>query len=49
MPDNMPFIIGAFALTWVVLLGYLVHLYRARRDATRRLQQATDDLSGGIK
>lgn len=47
MPDNMPFIIAAFALTWVVFLGYFWHLHRVRRDAERRVQQATDELSGG--
>jgi len=47
MPDNMPFIIGAYAITWIALLGYAVRLYRARVEAERRWQHAAEDLSGG--
>lgn len=49
MPDNTPFIVAAYTLTWVVLLAYFGHLYRVRRDAERRVRQATDDLSGEAK
>lgn len=47
MPDNMPFIIAAFGITWVVLLGYAWHLHRVRSDAERRLREANDALTGG--
>ena len=47
MPDNTPYIVGAFALTWVVLLGYALHLHRARAAAERRLEDATRDAAGG--
>lgn len=47
MPDNKPFIIGAYAITWVALLGYAVRLYFARLEAERRLKNAAEDLSGG--
>jgi CcmD family protein len=47
MPDNTPFIVGAFTVTWVVLLGYAWHLHRVRAEAERRIRNATDDLSGG--
>lgn len=47
MPDNTPFIVAAYAVTWVVLLGYFWHLHRARVEAQRRLKQANDDISGG--
>ena len=43
MPDNTPFIVGAFAITWLTFIGYAFHLYRVRRDAERRLEQATRD------
>lgn len=47
MPDNRPFIIAAYAVTWIALLGYAVRLYRARAEAERRLQHAAEDLTGG--
>lgn len=47
MPDNTPFIVGAFAVTWVALLGYAWHLRRMRREARRRLDQAKRDILGG--
>lgn len=47
MPDNMPFIVGAFAVTWIAFLGYALHLHRVRAEAERRLQHAAEDLSGG--
>ena len=43
MPDNTPFIVGAFAVTWVTFIGYAVHLYRVRRDAQRRFDEAVRD------
>ncbi len=47
MPDNMPFIIAAFGVTWAVLLGYVWRLHRVRAEAERRLREATNELSGG--
>lgn len=49
MPSNMPFILSAYIITWVVLLGYVVHLRRVRQDAERRLSNAMFDASGGEK
>jgi CcmD family protein len=46
MPDNTPFIVSAFAITWIAFLGYAFHLYRVRRDAERRLDDATNDAAG---
>ena len=48
MPDNMPYIVSAFVLTWVVLLGYVLHLRKMRLTAERRLNHAVQDVSGGI-
>ncbi|MDP1860752.1 MAG: hypothetical protein Q8K82_18900 [Gemmatimonadaceae bacterium] len=48
MPDNMPYIVSAFVLTWVVLLGYVLHLRKLRLTAERRLHLAFQDVSGGI-
>lgn len=33
MPSNETFIIAAYALTWVVLLGYALWLWRAASQA----------------
>lgn len=45
--DNTMFIVAAFAVTWVALLGYARHLRRVRLEAHRRLEQANADVSGG--
>ena len=47
MPDNTPYIVAAYAVTWVVLLGYAFHLWRVRAEAERRLENATHDESRG--
>lgn len=47
MPDNMPFIVAAFGITWVVLLSYAWHLHRVRAEAQRRLREANEALTGG--
>lgn len=36
MASNQTFIIAAYAVTWVVLLGYLLHL--VRRDGRARAE-----------
>jgi len=46
MADNTTFIVAAFSITWVVLLGYAWHLVRARAEANRRMQDAVDDHRG---
>jgi len=33
MPSNQTFIIAAYTLTWIVLLGYLVFLVRRTRSS----------------
>jgi CcmD family protein len=47
MPDNDTFIIAAFVVTWVVIIGYVLHLRRTRRTARRRYDDALRDVSGG--
>ena len=41
MSDNTTFVVAAFAITWVVMLGYLLHLRRASRRAHAAFDQAT--------
>jgi hypothetical protein len=41
MTDNWRFVIAAFALTWVVLIGYFVHLRRVHQ----RAQMLVDSVS----
>lgn len=48
MDSNTSFIVAAFGITWVVLLGYAWHLARSRGEAERRLRSARDDQSGGV-
>ena len=43
MPSNETFIIAAYSVTWVVLLGYLTYL--ARRTRASRAEHAR--LAGG--
>lgn len=40
IPSNETFVIAAYALTWLVLLGYLGRLVRASRRARAALQSA---------
>lgn len=44
--QNNTFIIAAFAVTWVCVIGYAVHLYRARRVADARLREAQQTFGG---
>ena len=39
--SNSAFVIAAFALTWAVVLGYVVHLSRAMRRSRDLLDRAT--------
>jgi CcmD family protein len=46
MPDNRAFILAAYVVTWIVILGFLLHLGRARKAATRRYENAQHDVGG---
>ena len=39
--SNGIFVAAAFALTWTVIIGYLVHLRRVRRRARALVDAAT--------
>lgn len=41
MSDNWMFVGAAFTVTWVVLIGYLVHVHRLLRDARAMLDSAS--------
>ena len=41
MKSNWTFVIAAFVLTWVALLGYLLHLARVTRRARELHESAT--------
>lgn len=43
MTGNTTFVVAAFAVTWLVMLGYLAHLFRA----SRRARAAFDRARGG--
>jgi CcmD family protein len=43
MPDANGYIVAAYVLTWSALIGYAVHLERARREAERRWHAAVPD------
>jgi CcmD family protein len=47
VPDNRPFIIAAFVITWVAILAYGFFLYRARAAADDRLTRTQRALGGG--
>ena len=47
MPSNQTFIVAAYALTWVVLLGYAVHLGRSGRQARAELERMTTGADRG--
>lgn len=42
MTGNITFVVAAFAVTWAVMLGYLIHL----RRTTRRARAAFDQTAG---
>ncbi|MEP6621683.1 MAG: hypothetical protein ABJE47_20310 [bacterium] len=39
--DNWKFVTAAFALSWLVMIGYLIHLHRARQRAGAAVERAT--------
>lgn len=43
MASNQAFIIAAYALTWVVLLGYVLHLVRGNRRTREEYRRVTID------
>ena len=47
MPDNTGYIVAAYVITWVVLVGYAVRLQAVSRRARARLEQATRELEVG--
>jgi len=48
MADNSTYIFAAYAITWLTLIAYLVHLRRTRRDAERRYRDAQRATGGSI-
>ena len=47
MPDNRPYLIAAFAISWVAILAYGFFLRRARSAAEERLTRTQAALGGG--
>lgn len=47
MPDNRPFIVAAFVITWVAILAYGFFLRRARAAAEERLTRTQRAPGGG--
>lgn len=47
MPDNRPYIIAAFVITWVAILAYGAFLRRTRAAADTRLTRTQRTLGGG--
>jgi CcmD family protein len=45
---NNAFILAAFAVTWLVVIGYGLHLRRARRAAEGRVASARSAMGGGV-
>ena len=46
MVNNTPFIVAAFAVTWIAFIGYAIHLRNARKTAARHYEDAMHDQSG---
>lgn len=47
MPDNRPYIIAAFAITWIAILTYGFFLRRTRLAAEERLTKTQRAPGGG--
>ncbi|HEY5547911.1 MAG TPA: hypothetical protein VIK50_17785 [Gemmatimonadaceae bacterium] len=41
MPDMNGFVVAAYAIMWIGLIGYGVRLHRVFREARRRLDDAS--------
>ena len=40
MADNSTYIVATYAITWLTILAYLLHLRRVRQDAARQFRDA---------
>ncbi len=41
MADGSNFVVAAYAVMWIGLIGYGIRLHRVSRDARRRLDEAS--------
>ena len=46
MPDNTPFIVAAYAVTWIAIVAYAFRLHGKRAEAERRLEHARRSAGG---
>lgn len=46
MADNSTYIVAAYAITWLTIIAYLLHLRRARQDAARQFRDAQRTTGG---
>jgi hypothetical protein len=46
MADGSSFIIAAYVVTWIAFVGYSIHLRSARKNASRRYDDASRDVAG---
>ncbi|MCC6318467.1 MAG: CcmD family protein [Gemmatimonadaceae bacterium] len=46
MPDNRPYIIAAFAITWIAILAYGLFLRHVRAGAVRRFDRVRNTHGG---
>ena len=45
-PANVPFLVAAFVVTAVALLGYGFYIFRRRREAEREVRRLEDEGTG---
>jgi hypothetical protein len=43
MSDSNGFVVAAYVVMWIGLIGYGIRLHRVFRDSRRRLEQVTRD------
>ena len=46
MADNSTYIVAAYAITWLTILAYVLHLRRVRQDAARQFHDAQRSTGG---
>ena len=46
MPDQNSYIVAAYAITWITLLGYALYLHAVSRRSRRQLEQAASTHDG---
>lgn len=46
VPDNSPYIVAAYAITWLAVIVYGLRLRRTRAEAERRLANARQSAGG---